>query len=116
MWRYPNEVVVVTTVLTSAVSLLGLGLNGLLVMTIKCSPSLKTPPNSHLLNICFNNLLLALHALVSLPCLHLNGVHVPVRSSEVLSGIQLFLVMHCLLQVGGWGALCLCVFLTASLA
>ena len=99
VWQYPPVVVVVITVIMSAVSVAGLLLNSLLVLTIQFSPSLKTPPNSHLLNICFNNLLLGLHALLALPSLHLNGVHVPRIGSEVLSGLQLFLSMHCLLQV-----------------
>ena len=99
VWQYPPVVVVVITVLMSAVSVAGLLLNSVLVLTIQFSPSLKTPPNSHLLNICFNNLLLGLHALLALPALHLNGVHVPRKGSEVLSGLLLFLSMNCLLQV-----------------
>ncbi|XP_070206292.1 uncharacterized protein [Littorina saxatilis] len=102
VWQYPAAVVIATTVVTSAVTLAGLLLNAVLVMTIQCSPSLKTPPNSHLLNICLNNLVLGVHALLALPSLHLNGVHVHSKGSEVLSGLQLFLLMHCLLQY--WGA------------
>ncbi|KAL8613145.1 hypothetical protein ACOMHN_042954 [Nucella lapillus] len=98
-WQYASYVTVVTTVVTLSVCVVGLVLNMVLVMTIKYSPSLKTPPNSHLVNICFNNLLLGFQAFLSIPGLYLHGTHeLQKRRSEVLSGIQLFLVMHCLLQ------------------
>nr|KAG5697135.1 hypothetical protein BaRGS_015270 [Batillaria attramentaria] len=91
VWEYPPEVVVVATVVMSVVVAVALLLNTVLVMTIQFSPSLKTPPNSHLLNICLNNLLLALHVLLALPSLHLSGVDVPRKgtASELeLSGSQ----------------------------
>ncbi|XP_076434599.1 uncharacterized protein LOC143274615 [Babylonia areolata] len=80
----------------------GLVLNMVLVLTLQWSPSLKTPPNSHLLNICCNNVMLGLQACLSLPALHLHSLHVPQGSGEALSGVQLFFVMHCLLQY--WGS------------
>lgn len=113
LWYYPPEVTIVATVAMAMAATAGILLNTLLVMTIQFSPSLKTPPNAHLLNICFNNLLLGLHVLVSLPTLHMSGATIRGKTDEVLSGLQLFLVMHCLLQVrngrqmsavhlGGW--------------
>ncbi|XP_025091126.1 uncharacterized protein LOC112562230 isoform X2 [Pomacea canaliculata] len=97
-WRYPPEVRVATTVAVSCVCGVAVLLNILLALTIQFSPSLKTPPNSHLLNICCNNFALSLHMLMALPSLHLNGSHVQHKGSEILSGLQLFLLMHCLFQ------------------
>ena len=110
VWRHPPAVVAAATAALLAVSVAGAALNALLVLTVHSSPSLRTPPNSQLLNICLNGLLLALHALLALPALHLDrglqGGHdtggaggAGGAGGTALSGLQLFLAMHCLLQV-----------------
>lgn len=70
--------------------------NILLMMTIINAPSLRTPPNNHLLNIGLNNVILSL-------CMVLSLVSVGTRRNDLVyvqsfTGFQLFIVSNCSLQ------------------
>ncbi|XP_062599611.1 uncharacterized protein LOC134261179 [Saccostrea cucullata] len=70
--------------------------NVLLMMTIINAPSLRTPPNNHLLNIGVNNILLCF-------CMILSLVSVGTRREDLVNvqsftGFQLFIVSNCSLQ------------------
>ena len=72
--------------------------NVLLIVTIWRSPSLKTPPNAHLVNICVNNLTLCvagLFGLLSLVCSYFNTGP---KVVAVFGHIRLFLTPVCFLQ------------------
>ena len=73
----------------------GILANTLLIVTISCSPSLNTPPNAHLVNICVNNLLLAIGALCSFSSLLL-----PEEQDEpsVLGLMQMFFSVTAFMQ------------------
>lgn len=100
IWMLPKAIEVLSIVYLSCVTFVALISNVLLMVVIFYSPSLKTPPNSHLLNICVNNLLLSLCMALSLASVFSSD---PSSTSvEVLSGLQLFLSMNALLQY--WGS------------
>lgn len=70
-WIMPRAYFVITMAVLTSTVLLAASANTLLVVTIWLSPSLKTPPNAHLVNICSNNLALCLaglFAILSLVC------------------------------------------------
>ncbi|GFO09797.1 hypothetical protein PoB_003630200 [Plakobranchus ocellatus] len=98
---HSDTVVVAVTVILAGNVAFSLFLNILLVLIIQYSPSLRTPPNSHLLNICINNLMLCLNMVLCILCLTFNSVDLGLDESEMLSGLQLFLTYNSLLQY--WG-------------
>lgn len=70
--------------------------NILLMLTIINAPSLRTPPNNHLLNIGMNNVILCL-------CMILSLVSVGTKREDLVyvqsvTGFQLFIVSNCSLQ------------------
>lgn len=70
--------------------------NILLMLTIINAPSLRTPPNNHLLNIGLNNVILSL-------CMIFSLVSVGTRRDDLgyvhsFTGFQLFIVSNCSLQ------------------
>ena len=61
----PKELQVVTLIFLSCNAVLSTIASGTLTMTIWQSPSLKTPPNAHLINICINNINVAICMVLS---------------------------------------------------
>ena len=102
IWDLPSSMVLISLVYLCVNILVSLFINALLIIIIQCSPVLRTPPNSHLVNICINNILLSISMLLSMVCVNINSVHINEEGSNALSGIQLFIVMNALLQY--WGS------------
>ncbi|XP_059163202.1 uncharacterized protein LOC131946449 [Physella acuta] len=98
---YTDVLLVSATVVLVVNTAVSLFLNILLVLIIQYSPSLRTPPNSHLLNICVNNLLLCADMVLCALCLHYNSLQLPADKAEVISGVQIFITYNSLLQY--WG-------------
>ncbi|KAK0068706.1 hypothetical protein Bpfe_001669 [Biomphalaria pfeifferi] len=80
---------------------ISLFLNIFLVFIILYSPSLRTPPNSHLLNICANNIMLCLAMVVCVLSIHFNRMALTDGHSKFIGGVQMFLTYNSLLQY--WG-------------
>lgn len=98
-WSMPFVATIISIVYLSLNALIGLSANCLLILIINHSPTLKTPANSHLINICANNLVLCLCMLLSLLSLLL-----PVdlqNNVNILTGFHVFLISNCLFQY--WG-------------
>ena len=72
--------------------------NVLLIGTILSSPSLNTPPNAHLINICICNLLLTLSMLFSMTSMAVCDVIGPSSPIRELGCVQLFLMCTSFLQ------------------
>ena len=73
--------------------------NCLLIIIINYSPSLKTPANSHLINICANNLVLCLCMAISMV-----SMIAPADIEDeinILTGFHVFLITNCFLQYLG---------------
>lgn len=99
VWSMPFIAIVVTGVYIGLNLTVGLSANCLLIIIINHSPTLKTPANSHLINICANNLVLCLCMLLSLL-----SILLPVdlkNKINILTGFHVFLISNCLLQY--WG-------------
>ncbi|XP_023932152.1 uncharacterized protein LOC112042203 [Lingula anatina] len=96
----PDEAFGVCLFVLSAIILLSLLANLFLIATIRFSPSLRTPPNAHLVNICANNMFLGLAMIAGLITLTTTGPNVKLyRTLEyILDGLQLFLTINCFLQ------------------
>ncbi|XP_046568191.1 uncharacterized protein LOC124276587 [Haliotis rubra] len=102
VWELPYGVTVFALLCLSVNIVVSLLINALLMLILQHSPSLKTPPNSHLLNICINNILLCISMLLSMVGVNVNSVSdVTYEMSQALSGTQLFIVYNSLLQY--WG-------------
>ena len=71
VWEMPTGSAVFATILLSLQLLAGIFLNSALILTICLSPTLYTPPNAHLINICVTNCVLLLSTLLSLVSLSL---------------------------------------------
>ncbi|KAK3587153.1 hypothetical protein CHS0354_006796 [Potamilus streckersoni] len=95
LWKPPKNLMIFTTVFLSLIFAVGGIANTLLISIIQNSPNFKTPPNNHLVNICFNNLALSLCMLLSIA-----SIYVQVEA-DTLAGIQSFLLTNCFLQY--WG-------------
>ncbi|XP_041377749.1 uncharacterized protein LOC121390092 [Gigantopelta aegis] len=102
IWELPSSLVVITLAYLCVNILVSLFINSLLIIIIQCSPALRTPPNSHLVNICINNILLSISMLLSMVCVKINTIDISEEGSNALSGIQLFIVLNALLQY--WGS------------
>ncbi|XP_046353702.2 uncharacterized protein LOC124133365 [Haliotis rufescens] len=102
VWELPYGVTVLALLCLSVNIVVSLLINALLMLILQHSPSLKTPPNSHLLNICINNILLCISMLLAMVGVNVNGVNdVTYEVSQALSSTQLFIVYNSLLQY--WG-------------
>ena len=99
VWEMPVPAMIIAVVFLATNLAIGLSANCLLIIIINYSPTLKTPANSHLINICANNLLLCLCMALSLVSLllpsNVNG------KINILTGFHVFLESNCLLQY--WG-------------
>ncbi|ESO96287.1 hypothetical protein LOTGIDRAFT_174904 [Lottia gigantea] len=100
-WQMPFPFVIATMVYLIANIITSVVINSLLIVIIKSSPSLRTPPNSHLMNICANNVLTCIGMLFSLVCINVNSLKIDKEKSDLLSGVQLFVVFNSLIQY--WG-------------
>lgn len=99
VWFLPFTATVITIVYLAFNIALGSAANCLLIIIINYSPTLKTPANSHLINICANNLVLCLCMLISLI-----SVLLPTDFKgkiNILTGFHVFLTSNCFLQY--WG-------------
>ncbi|XP_021370400.1 uncharacterized protein LOC110461301 [Mizuhopecten yessoensis] len=96
VWNLPLYAVIVSVIYLSLDVVFGLLTNTLLIVIIYHSPSLRTPPNSHLVNISINNILLCVCILFSLTTVSAR----PADSinSRILTGVQLFLTSVCSMQ------------------
>ncbi|XP_067681460.1 uncharacterized protein [Haliotis asinina] len=102
VWELPFGVTVFALFCLAVNIVISLLINALLMLILQHSPSLKTPPNSHLLNICINNIMLCISMLLSMVGVNVNSVNdVTYEMSQALSGTQLFIVYNSLLQY--WG-------------
>ncbi|KAK6190717.1 hypothetical protein SNE40_002519 [Patella caerulea] len=100
-WEMPFGCIIFTIVYLALNIVISLFINTLLIVIMNYSPSLRTPPNTHLMNICANNLLMCTGMLFSLLCINFNTLQVEMAKSRALSGVQLFLVFNSMLQY--WG-------------
>ena len=97
-WEMPRKEYVVATALLCSELFLAIVTNIALIVTIWHSPSLKTPPNAYLVNICVNNLLLAVSMILSFALLLVTGSEPDSTGANILGGVQHFLCTLCLLQ------------------
>ena len=99
-WVMSRSCYVITLTLLSLEASLALLSNSLLIVTIRYSPSLKTPPNSQLISICVNNLLLVLNMILGLVSLYISSSTRPsvLYTLDVLGNLQLFLTSTSCLQ------------------
>lgn len=93
-WYIPYAAQLISAIYLSIGLVIGLITNTLLILVICLSPTLKTPPNYHLVNISCNNVLLSLCMLFS--TLSIFGVKD--RSGTFFIAIQLFLIENCTMQ------------------
>ncbi|XP_053375259.1 uncharacterized protein LOC123534856 [Mercenaria mercenaria] len=99
VWSMPFAATIVTVVYLALNAIVGLSANCLLIIIINHSPTLKTPANSHLINICANNLVLCLCMVLSLLSILLP---LDLRNKiNILTGFHVFLISNCLFQY--WG-------------
>ncbi|XP_069135646.1 cholecystokinin receptor-like [Argopecten irradians] len=96
VWELPIFAVIISVIYLALDVVFGLFTNTLLIMIIYNSPSLRTPPNSHLVNISINNILLCVCILFSL--ITVSAKPGDLDNSRVLTGIQLFLTSVCAMQ------------------
>lgn len=99
IWSMPTSATIISVVYIIVTVVVGLFCNCLLIVIINHSPTLKTPANSHLINICANNLVLCLSMLLSLVSLLLSNDLK--RNANILTGFHVFLTSNCFLQY--WG-------------
>jgi len=99
IWFMPFTASMIAIVYLAFNVAIGSAANCLLIIIINYSPTLKTPANSHLINICANNLVLCFCMLISLISMLLpadfNG------NINILTGFHIFLISNCFLQY--WG-------------
>ena len=99
VWSIPTIATVIVVVYLSLNTIIGLSSNCLLIIIINHSPTLKTPANSHLINICANNLILCMCMILSLLSILLPA---DFRSKiNILTGFHVFLISNCLFQYLG---------------
>ncbi|KAH3891085.1 uncharacterized protein LOC127867396 [Dreissena polymorpha] len=98
-WNIPFAAKLVAILVLSINLLLGSSSNCILIIIINNSPTLKTPANSHLINICANNLILCLSMLLSLISILLPTNYK--TNTTILTGFHIFLTFNCFLQY--WG-------------
>ena len=100
VWEMPREIFVVTMAILTSECLLAICTNLLLVVTIWHSPSLKTPPNAHLVNICITNLVLAGTVLFAIISLISSGLISRQYEGviDILGSIELFLSTTAFMQ------------------
>lgn len=94
-WDLPLCAVIFSIVHLSINIVFGFLTNALLMLIIYNSPSLRTPPNTHLVNISINNITLCFCMLLSLTSVSLKGKPEEVKT---LAGVQLFMITNSLLQ------------------
>ena len=98
-WSQPISVVILSMTYVGFNLLTSMSTNCLLIIIINYSPSLKTPANSHLTNICANNLVLCLCMAISMV-----SMIAPIDFDDkinILTGFHVFLITNCLLQYLG---------------
>ena len=98
LWTMSSELFAVAMATLSAEILLSVVTNIILMVTIWSSPSLKTPPNSHLVNICVNNLLLVVCMGCSVVSLAWSGGATEDHVTKISGDIKVFLTVMCFLQ------------------
>ncbi|KAL4224346.1 hypothetical protein ACF0H5_017801 [Mactra antiquata] len=99
VWSMVSSATIISSVYIVINIVVGVFCNCLLIVIINHSPTLRTPANSHLINICANNLVLCLSMLLSLVTLLLpSDVK---RKANILTGFHIFLTSNCFLQY--WG-------------
>ena len=94
----PTGSAVFATILLSLQLLAGIFLNSALILTICLSPTLYTPPNAHLINICVTNCVLLLSTLLSLVSLSLRRVPDDDDALSALGVTQMFLTTICYVE------------------
>lgn len=99
IWTMPVTAHVIIIVFLCSNAAVGAACNCLLILIINYSPSLKTPANSHLVNICANNLILCVSMMLSLVSILLPRDHK--SNINILTGFHTFLISNCFLQY--WG-------------
>lgn len=99
IWYMPFTASVIAIVYLAFNLAVGSAANCLLIVIINYSPTLKTPANSHLINICANNLVLCFCMLISLISLLLPTDFT--KNINILTGFHIFLISNCFLQY--WG-------------
>lgn len=99
-WCMSESLFVSVNIILLGLLLTGIASNALLIATICYSPSLKTPPNTHLVNICANNLLICACTLCSFVSfmLYLSKEACGHCDLNVLGNLQLFLTATCFMQ------------------
>ena len=98
-WSHPVAVVIISLTYVGFNLATSMSTNCLLIIIINYSPSLKTPANSHLINICANNLVLCLCMAISIV-----SMIVPTDTDgkiNILTGFYVFLITNCFLQYLG---------------
>lgn len=98
-WSVPMPVVVLSMTYVGFNLITSMSTNCLLIIIINYSPSLKTPANSHLINICANNLVLCLCMAISVVT-----TFAPIDTDNkinILTGFHVFLISNCFLQYLG---------------
>ena len=98
-WSIPEPVVILSMTYVGFNLLTSLSTNCLLILIINYSPSLRTPANSHLINICANNLVMCLCMAISIVTMF-----APVDTEEkinILTGFHVFFITNCFLQYLG---------------
>ncbi|ELU08429.1 hypothetical protein CAPTEDRAFT_217947 [Capitella teleta] len=98
VWVMPSPLVHTAAAVIGIEALLSLTLNTILIATINHSPNLKTPPNSLLLNICVNNLVVVLSMVCSLVTLAESGDVSNSWLLETSTDLQEFLTALCFMQ------------------
>lgn len=93
-WEISYEAQIISAVYLSTGMFIGLITNTLLILVICLSPTLRTPPNYHLVNISFNNLLLSICMIFST----LSVFGVQDHDDNFFVAIQLFITQHCTTQ------------------
>ncbi|XP_052799207.1 uncharacterized protein LOC128230805 [Mya arenaria] len=96
IWTVPDTAYIITIVYLSLNIVIGASCNCLLILIINYSPTLKTPANSHLINICANNLILCLSMMLSLVSIVLPSGYK--KNINILTGFHIFLTSNCFLQ------------------
>ncbi|XP_033749052.1 uncharacterized protein LOC117333738 [Pecten maximus] len=96
VWNMPIYTVILSVIYLALDVVFGLLTNTLLIMIIYNSPSLRTPPNSHLVNISINNILLCVCIVFSLTTVSARPGDM--TDNRILTGVQLFLTSVCSMQ------------------
>lgn len=98
-WFMPFSASIIAIVYLAFNIAVGTAANCLLIIIINYSPTLKTPANSHLINICANNLVLCFCMVLSLI-----SILLPTDFKgkiNILAGFHIFLTSNCFLQYLG---------------